>query len=698
MKYVDAKQRTGVVRWLQQNKSFESFPKFAKEETISLYEIVEHPHFNFCLGDVVMRLTTNQPKINKDESFKDIKEEKIRFNFKYVLKSEPHAENEDEQSIGSDDQEDVASNEDIQSFKREKRSCRRRGREGRSNHCNRPITDLSWIGNVIELKDGQIQVVWADGNISKVNPEDILVVNNEEEEFTFNANDVEIMYNNDALTWAQLEYNEEVEPNQMSLASVLDQIESSESVSQLENEDVLEKCINYTKRKLPIQNMETILDCSVDSSNCSPRRCKAPLAAACKKFVLRMKCVIKSMKPQSSSLGFPQGTLCCSHLHDVLDPYHTLRRSNFCLSASKINANLEKMMSNSKIDNNSTDCVCSIGNNNLSMVDNENTTSSLKSSTTQLQNDPEVKGLYPLLSLESRHHQFSNIEPPSYEEQVQKEMQQLPQFFKQFDSICGTTDHHFINNAISNPSKKWIKKIQSEWTILKENLPESIYVRVYEDRMDLMRAVIVGAQGTPYHDGLFVFDLQLPQEFPLVPPVVYYHSGGLRLNPNLYENGNVCLSLLNTWRGKSTELWDASNSTILQLLISLQGLVLNVNPYFNEAGYERQIGLPEGEKNSLLYNENAFLLSCKSMLYLFRHPPQGFEPLIRQHFQQRGPMLLKACAMYMNGALVGSLDENLQAKADGSTEKSTAGFRIMLSKLLVKLTAEFAKLDGQSDV
>jgi ubiquitin-conjugating enzyme E2 O len=104
--------------------------------------------------------------------------------------------------------------------------------------------------------------------------------------------------------------------------------------------------------------------------------------------------------------------------------------------------------------------------------------------------------------------------------------------------------------------------------------------------------------------------------------VVYYHSGGLRLNPNLYENGNVCLSLLNTWRGKGTELWDASNSSILQLLISLQGLVLNANPYFNEAGYERQIGLPEGEKNSLMYNENAFLLSYKSILYLLHRPPQ----------------------------------------------------------------------------
>jgi ubiquitin-conjugating enzyme E2 O len=42
--------------------------------------------------------------------------------------------------------------------------------------------------------------------------------------------------------------------------------------------------------------------------------------------------------------------------------------------------------------------------------------------------------------------------------------------------------------------------------------------------MDLIRAVIVGAQGTPYHDCLFVFDLQLPQEFPFVPPVSFLNN------------------------------------------------------------------------------------------------------------------------------------------------------------------------------
>ena len=46
-----------------------------------------------------------------------------------------------------------------------------------------------------------------------------------------------------------------------------------------------------------------------------------------------------------------------------------------------------------------------------------------------------------------------------------------------------------------------------------------IFVRAYESRMDLMRAVIVGADGTPYHDGLFFFDIYFPDTYPSVPPV-----------------------------------------------------------------------------------------------------------------------------------------------------------------------------------
>ena len=63
--------------------------------------------------------------------------------------------------------------------------------------------------------------------------------------------------------------------------------------------------------------------------------------------------------------------------------------------------------------------------------------------------------------------------------------------------------------------------------------------------------MIVGPVKTPYEDGLFFFDVQLPNDYPTSPPSVHYISYcSDRLNPNLYEDGKVCVSLLGTWAGK----------------------------------------------------------------------------------------------------------------------------------------------------
>ena len=63
-------------------------------------------------------------------------------------------------------------------------------------------------------------------------------------------------------------------------------------------------------------------------------------------------------------------------------------------------------------------------------------------------------------------------------------------------------------------------------------------------------------------------------DYPKVPPLVHYISYVAdKLNPNLYEDGKVCVSLLGTWSGKGTETW-TPNSNMLQLLVSIQGLIL----------------------------------------------------------------------------------------------------------------------------
>lgn len=101
----------------------------------------------------------------------------------------------------------------------------------------------------------------------------------------------------------------------------------------------------------------------------------------------------------------------------------------------------------------------------------------------------------------------------------------------------------------------------------------------------------------------------------------------------------------------------AGESTVLQILVSIQGLVLNKNPYFNEPGASLFTG--RNAKKALAYTENAFILSCITMVYLLKKPPKNFEPFISAHFRDRSTHILSACDAYVNSrAVVGCYGEN----------------------------------------
>lgn len=155
----------------------------------------------------------------------------------------------------------------------------------------------------------------------------------------------------------------------------------------------------------------------------------------------------------------------------------------------------------------------------------------------------------------------------------------------------------------------------------------------------------------------------------------------------------VCVSLLGTWNGKGTEVW-TSQSNLLQVIISIQGkmatcygqkdktttnfmyswkyrgtlkpfikldckfsssvvlsmpdldipsnlrvmilgLILVSEPYFNEAGYERQKGTQQGRENSRMYNEMVVLKLIQAMAKVIQAPPDIFKKEIIQHFHKK---------------------------------------------------------------
>ena len=120
-------------------------------------------------------------------------------------------------------------------------------------------------------------------------------------------------------------------------------------------------------------------------------------------------------------------------------------------------------------------------------------------------------------------------------------------------------------------------------SIIKQPLTDNGIYYVH-DESDMLKgyAMIIGPEGTPYHHGFYLFEIDYPTDYPFSPPKVKYHTndGKTRFNPNLYRNGKVCVSILNTWSG---EQWTACQSirSVLMTLLTL----LNENPLTNEPGF-----------------------------------------------------------------------------------------------------------------
>ncbi len=198
------------------------------------------------------------------------------------------------------------------------------------------------------------------------------------------------------------------------------------------------------------------------------------------------------------------------------------------------------------------------------------------------------------------------------------------------------------------------KEIFSMNTSLPTSLSSTIWLRTIEDRFLYAQVMISGPDDTPYSGGLYLFDVYFPIEYPNVPPKVNLQTTGggkVRFNPNLYNCGKVCLSLLGTWRGDSSENWNPKVSTFLQVLISIQALILIPEPYFNEPGYQSSMGSPSGQAQSRAYNENICKQNVRyAIIEQIRNPPRGYEEIVHKHFSLQRTKILKTIEGWKDGS------------------------------------------------
>jgi len=142
------------------------------------------------------------------------------------------------------------------------------------------------------------------------------------------------------------------------------------------------------------------------------------------------------------------------------------------------------------------------------------------------------------------------------------------------------------------------------------DIHSSIFIRWSNESLEnnLFKLLILPSLTTPYGGG-YQFDMYIPDNYPNTSPQMKFlttGNGKVRFNPNLYNNGKICLSLLGTWTG---EKWDSNISNIYQLYVSILGLIFVEEPHFNEPGYQKR------QRNATRYRKKYIMNILDYIIY-----------------------------------------------------------------------------------
>jgi ubiquitin-conjugating enzyme E2 Z len=176
--------------------------------------------------------------------------------------------------------------------------------------------------------------------------------------------------------------------------------------------------------------------------------------------------------------------------------------------------------------------------------------------------------------------------------------------------------------------------------IMKNPLTDNGIYYIHDDT-DMLKgyALIIGPEDTPYFAGNYFFEFDFPTDYPFSPPKVIYRTndGVVRFNPNLYVNGKVCVSVLNTWRG---EQW-TSCQNISTILLTLCTLLCN-NPLLNEPGLTKTHA-DYTSYTQIIEFANMEVAVCDMVNKKESIYPIGFEifyPYVKENFEKNANKIL----------------------------------------------------------
>jgi ubiquitin-protein ligase len=145
---------------------------------------------------------------------------------------------------------------------------------------------------------------------------------------------------------------------------------------------------------------------------------------------------------------------------------------------------------------------------------------------------------------------------------------------------------------------------------------------------------VVTSENEPYIGGFFIFHLFFPYDYPLSAPkiqLITTNGNTIRFNPNLYNNGKVCLSLLGTWSG---EQWNPHINNIVHIIQAITVMILTDQPIMNEPAYSSMEYFDDHEEKIILHDK---LQMVKKYKYDLKY--HVFKYALLSHFKNPDPLL-----------------------------------------------------------
>jgi len=168
-----------------------------------------------------------------------------------------------------------------------------------------------------------------------------------------------------------------------------------------------------------------------------------------------------------------------------------------------------------------------------------------------------------------------------------------------------------------------------------------IYYEADERNMMKGIAMLIGQKDTPYFGGYYFFSIEFPDDYPFGPIKVktLTQDGATRFNPNMYVDGKVCLSVLNTWHDGPQ--WSGVQ-TLESVLLVIMSDVLHGNPIINEPAYRSHaIDHPDSVVyNRILWHSNLHTAIC-GMLKNTPEWARGFKETMETEFKKNYDPLMK---------------------------------------------------------